>query len=56
MPQITLLADSEFRATPAPFWQRILNDEALAECDNLEKLIAGCEIIAALDDFELLAA
>ena len=40
----------------ATFWQRILNDETLRNCDNLEKLVAGCEIIAALDDLDLLAA
>ena len=40
----------------AAFWQRILNDETLRNCDNLEKLVAGCEIIAALDDLDLLAA
>ncbi len=56
MPQIDFFGDSEFRATPPPFWQRIINDEALADCDDLAKLIAGCELIAALDDFELLAA
>jgi hypothetical protein len=38
------------------FWKRILNDEKLRECDNLEKLLAGCEIIAALDGRDLLAA
>jgi hypothetical protein len=38
------------------FWQRILNDGALQNCDALEKLVAGCEIIAAVDDLELLAA
>jgi hypothetical protein len=53
---IDLFGDSEFRATPPPFWQRIANDDALAGCDPLEKLIAGCELIAALDDLDLLAA
>ena len=38
------------------FWQRIVNDGALQNCADLEKLLAGCEIIAALDDLELLAA
>ena len=38
------------------FWQRILNDGALESCDPLEKLLAGCEIIAAVDDLDLLAA
>ncbi|CAN5164584.1 hypothetical protein BH20VER2_BH20VER2_13840 [soil metagenome] len=40
----------------ATFWQRILSDGSFDCCDNLEKLVAGCEIIAALDDLDLLAA
>jgi hypothetical protein len=32
------------------------HDEELRECDNLEKLLAGCEIIAVLDGRDLLAA
>ena len=47
---------SEFRDVAPAFWQRILNDEELRDCDNLEKLLAGCEIIAALDGRDLLAA
>ena len=42
--------------TAVAFWQRILNDETLQNCGALEKLVAGCEIIAALDDLDLLAA
>jgi len=42
--------------TPSDFWERILNDDQLRGCDDLEKLLAGCEIIAALDHVELLAA
>jgi len=38
------------------FWQRLLNDQALRHCDDLEKLVIGCEIIAALDEVDLLAA
>jgi hypothetical protein len=38
------------------FWQRILGEEELRECTPLEKLLAGCEIIAALDGVDLLAA
>jgi hypothetical protein len=46
-----------FRDIPADFWKRILNDEQLCECSNLEKILAGCEMIAALDEMdELLAA
>jgi len=38
------------------FWLRLLNDPALRHCDDLEKLVIGCEIIAALDEVDLLAA
>jgi hypothetical protein len=38
------------------FWLRLLNDEQLSTCDDLEKLVIGCEIIAALDTADLLAA
>ena len=38
------------------FWLRLLNDEQLSACDDLEKLLIGCEIIAALDTADLLAA
>ena len=42
---------------PANFWELFLKDEQLAGCNNLEKLLAGCEVIAALDHIdELLAA
>ena len=44
------------RRTGDKFWQRILNDGALEDCGALEKLLAGCEIIAAVDDLDLLAA
>jgi hypothetical protein len=40
----------------ANFWLRLLNDETLSDCDDLEKIVIGCEIIAALDAVELLAA
>ena len=57
MPQvIDLFGHSEFRAASPNFWQRIANDDSLVNCDSLEKLVTGCEIIAALDDLELLAA
>jgi hypothetical protein len=51
----TLHSNSSENTTVA-FWQRILNDGALQNCDALEKLVAGCEIIAAVDDLDLLAA
>lgn len=38
------------------FWQRILEDQALRDLDDLAKLIIGCEIVAALDDVTLLTA
>ena len=38
------------------FWTRLLNADELRGCDDLEKLIVGCELIAALDGVELLAA
>jgi hypothetical protein len=38
------------------FWLRLLNDEELSAFDDLEKLVIGCEIIAALDAVDLLAA
>ena len=44
------------KADHAEFWLRLLNNEALQDCDDLEKLVIGCEIIAALDAVDLLAA
>ena len=45
------------RRIPNNFWAMFLKDDQLAACDNLEKLVAGCEVIAALDQIdELLAA
>jgi hypothetical protein len=38
------------------FWLRILRDEQLNNCENLRKLLVGCEIIAPLDGIDLLAA
>ena len=38
------------------FWLRLLHDPALTACDDLEKLLIGCELIAAVDAVELLAA
>jgi hypothetical protein len=43
-------------AKDADFWLRLLNDETLSGCDDLEKIVIGCEIIAALDSIDLLAA
>jgi hypothetical protein len=52
----TLIDSNETGTQPTEFWQRILNDEQLRNCNNLQKLLAGCEIIAALDCIDLLAA
>jgi hypothetical protein len=38
------------------FWMHILNNEELQNFDDLEKLVVGCEIIAAVDAVDLLAA
>jgi hypothetical protein len=38
------------------FWLRLFNDAGLNDYDDLEKIVIGCEIIAALDSVELLAA
>jgi hypothetical protein len=52
----TFLESTETRIRAADFWLCILGDEQLDDCDNLEKLLVGCEIIAALDDADLLAS
>jgi hypothetical protein len=51
-----LYGEPDSRKAPARFWERILNDDQLAGCNDLEKLLVGCEIIAALDRVELLLA
>lgn len=38
------------------FWFHLLSDVQLRDCDDLKKLVIGCEIIAALDAVDLLAA
>jgi hypothetical protein len=38
------------------FWERLAEKEELQGCEALEKLLVGCEIIAALDGVDLLAA
>ncbi|HEY2801570.1 MAG TPA: hypothetical protein VGI85_13325 [Chthoniobacterales bacterium] len=52
-PQISR-QDKEEKITA--FWKHILEKEELRDRSPLEKILAGCEIIAALDDLELLAA
>ncbi len=53
---VTLIESNEKRNAAADFWTRILRDEELRNCNNMQKLLAGCEIIAALDGVDLLAA
>ncbi|MEO6969774.1 MAG: hypothetical protein ABI217_02635 [Chthoniobacterales bacterium] len=48
------LDDSEHQ--PLSFWERLAEKEELQGCEALEKLLVGCEIIAALDGVDLLAA
>ena len=55
-PPVDFCGHSEFRAIFPTFWERILNDEQLRDRNNLEKVLAGCEIIVALDGLDLLAA
>ena len=38
------------------FWARLLQIEELRDRTPLEQLLAGCEVIAALDGVDLLAA
>jgi hypothetical protein len=38
------------------FWALFLKDKRLRGCGNLEKLLAGCEVIAAIDDIDQLLA
>ena len=52
-----LVIETKKRKSPADnFWLRLVNDESLRDCDDLQKLVIGCEIIAALDAVDLLAA
>ena len=51
-----LVEFSKKKEASSNFWLHLLNDDQLKEFDDLEKLVIGCEIIAALDSVELLAA
>jgi len=51
-----VIESSATRRVAEDFWFRILTDKELSDCDDLQKLLVGCEIIAALDAVELLAA
>ncbi|MEY2557546.1 MAG: hypothetical protein QOE34_971 [Verrucomicrobiota bacterium] len=52
----TLIESNTARTPATDFWIRLLRDEQLRDCDDLRKLLVGCEIIAALDAADLLAA
>jgi hypothetical protein len=52
----TFIDSNETGTQATDFWRRILRDEKLRDCDNLRKLLVGCEIIAALDGVDLLVA
>jgi len=52
----TFIESDETKVRASDFWIRILRDKQLRDCDNLQKLLIGCEIIAALDSVDLLAA
>ncbi len=45
-----------FHLSEPDFWVRLLRDDRLRDCDDLEKLLVGCEIIAALDAAGMLAS
>ncbi len=48
------LAPEIQREQATGFWARLLQDESLRSCSDLERLLTGCEIIAALDDLKML--
>ena len=51
-----LIESNETKIRATDFWRCILRDEQLRHCNDLQKLLVGCEIIAALDGVDLLAA
>ena len=55
-PTVDLFGQSQFRPAVPSFRERILNDEPLRDRDDLENCSLGCEIIAALDGRDFLAA
>ena len=50
-----ILESASATNVPANFWLRFLNDRALNDCNDLEKLLIGCELIAAVDAVDMLA-
>ena len=55
-PSTDLFGQSTLRTIAPRFWEKILNDDQLENCNDLEKLLVGCEIIAAVDRVDLLLA
>jgi hypothetical protein len=53
---LDFFGQSSLRNISPNFWERFVSDDQLKDCSALEKLIAGCELIAALDQVELLRA
>ncbi|HEY0368738.1 MAG TPA: hypothetical protein VGC85_04005 [Chthoniobacterales bacterium] len=54
MKTLAVPAETTTREETTGFWSRLLDDESMKCLSNLERLVAGCEIIAALDDLNLL--
>lgn len=54
--KLLLAPETTRNDTAAGFWAHLLQDESMQACSDLERLLTGCEIIAALDDLELLEA
>ena len=50
------LANPQVSHDTPGFWEQLLTDHSLDGLADLEKILAGCEIIAALDDLDLLPA
>jgi hypothetical protein len=55
-PKTNLLGQPQFDTIPSDFWQRLVNNPQLESCSDLQKLLVGCEIIAAVDEIEILLA
>ena len=51
-----VLVPASLHTSQPSFWERIFSDHELDGCANLEKLLVGCEIIAAVDRVDLLDA
>ncbi len=50
----TPLLSPNSRALTTNFWAELLGHKSMEPLSDLERLVTGCEIIAALDDLELL--